>query len=625
MGCIFSSTEAAQTHHVLHHFPIVSAANAIARSPPHPQRVVGRVVAQKPDKLLVAPSSGRRCLYWKLIVWEEFWPMEQGDQVGSTSWRVCLSKEKYIDFNLVEGTSTCHINHEHLMHNDIIFRIDGAKFNKARNTTEIPENVMALKDDNPNHTWGQTFTYAGDVQTSVIQTGHYKFVEALIKENDVITSLCYVDEDNHGEVELSTFPKDSVYQLGTKGWTRKDRIWWDNLFLKCDDRMVISNRSVDTDGVKVATNVDLRCTFCTLTNSDPKIIGLPNKFHAPGCSLHRSSTKINPTKQLSVELIATGKKRRQSTTVKCTKGHSLSYESRGGKCTWCMMGIKTIYHCDNAECNLHMCMDCYDLTRDAEHHEASKNVNKNENGNGENKIAGPCLDVDKLESMVALAPVLFKQGRLVAAEDFYRRAYEGYHALEGEESLDMLLAADGLADVLEKEKKMKEAEKLRRIVLSGMEEMLGKKSQNTLKVMDSLASLLYEEGKLEEAETLFKTVIQLEAEVLGESHPGTLKAIENLAVVYEKEGKIQEAIPVERRLLKVRQHNMGLTHPKTKESRDKLIELLKKDGQEKEAAKVLKDLDVALHAISPEIGAASSPQYDADGLYALAEAELDDD
>jgi tetratricopeptide (TPR) repeat protein len=604
MGCT-SSSEAAQTHHVLHHFPCTTPKSAREVHPPHPQRIVGRAVALNPNDMLHAPSSRRRCLYWKVEVWEEYHDKNFYDP----QWRVVLSKEECAPFELVDEKSMCVLQKT----NETVFRVEGSNFRKAKDTTEIPHAIRVLNEgDDKTHVWGQTFTYAGGVQTGVLQTGHYKFVEATITENDLVTVLCYVKENADGTIELTTFPKEAVYQLGTHGWTKKDKTWWDNIFREKAERIVVSNRLADTDGVRVKRNSGTRCTFCSLVSSDPQITGLPNGHHDRNCKMYVSTRSIQPVlvHAHSEKLTKIGKQRKKSSTIKCLKGHPLRFEPQPDEhCSWCKLGSSTQYHCDDVQCNLHMCMDCYELTRDAEEHE-KKNVNVDV-GN----------IIDKLEKMAVLAPVLVSRGRLEQAEDFFRRVYVGYRELEGDESLDVLLAADALAVILQKQKNMEEAEILRRIVLKGMEQMLGNRSQNTLKAMDSLANLLYAEGKLKEAEALYITVIELEAEVLGKSHPGTLRGLFCLAEVYEKEGKIEEAIPVERRLLEVQEHNMGLTHPKTNESRAKLISLLQQNGKEEEAKQVMENLDIMLHAStsSPKLESELADKMnESDALFALA-------
>jgi hypothetical protein len=61
--------------------------------------------------------------------------------------------------------------------------------------------------------------------------------------------------------------------------------------------------------------------------------------------------------------------------------------------------------------------------------------------------------------------MLAGQNRLEEAEVLYNRVYTGYRSLEGEESLDMLLAADGLAGVLRQLNKMEESEAMYRFVV----------------------------------------------------------------------------------------------------------------------------------------------------------------
>ena len=466
MGCT-SSSEAAQMHHVLHHFPSCSIAKAEPKSPDQLQRVVGRALTCDPHNLMNAPQSGRRCIYWEIKVWEEFWPVGERNMLDArVEWRQVLTKSSHIDFKLVEEGSECFIP----MSSDTLFRVQGTSFKKARDLTSVPENIQSMKTDDKNYIWGQTYTYAGGVQTGIQQTGHYKCVEAIIQENDLVTALCFVKEMSKedrrsGRKEgyyLGTFEKESIFFMGTKGWTNRDRQWWNNIFEENEFRMVVSNMLADTDGTHVKSLEGTRCTFCSLVSSDPKITGLPNNQHERTCKLYArpSQTQVQPALSsglsFSEEMSALAKK--SSRPVKCLKGHPLKLETRRGvACSWCMVGT-TQYHCTDAECHTDICIDCFDLTRDAGNQGKPAEDDSGTTGTG-------TLDLDRLERMVALAPMLAGQNRLEEAEVLYNRVYTGYRSLEGEESLDMLLAADGLAGVLRQLNKMEESEAMYRFVV----------------------------------------------------------------------------------------------------------------------------------------------------------------
>ena len=106
MGCAASS-EAAQTHHVLHHFPCAGVSKSQPTSPDTLQRVVGRCVADDPNLLLNAPKSGRRCLYWGIEVWEEYWTEDAHKTHSRPEWRVVLSRAEHSDFKLRDGEDFC--------------------------------------------------------------------------------------------------------------------------------------------------------------------------------------------------------------------------------------------------------------------------------------------------------------------------------------------------------------------------------------------------------------------------------------------------------------------------------------------------------------------------------------
>jgi len=610
MGCA-ASTEAAQTHHVLHHFPCAGVSNAQPTSPDTLQRVVGRCVADDPNHLLNAPKSGRRCLYWGIEVWEEYWTVNAHKTNSRPEWRVVLSRAEHSDFKLRDGEDFCVVRGT----TEIKFRVAGSSFRQARNTMDVPPRIQQMKVDKA-YTWGQTYTYAGGVQTGLLQTGQYKIVEHTIAENDILTVLCYLRStatatDTH--TLCCAFPKESVYHLGTKGWTVRDRVWWDTLFNSEVDgvvanRMIISNRPYDADGVSVPKFNETRCAYCSLVSLDAKVVRLANDRHIKTCQLYskRSAKRVAPactggrlTSGLvkghtsANQLRLKSNNRRPSSKMTCLKGHPLFFETRRGTpCTWCAYG-ETTYHCEEGLCTLDMCADCYDLTRDASAAKFDKDDDET-------------MDRDTLERMVAVAPMLSGQGRLKEAELFYQRIFKGYKSLEGEESLDALLAAIGLANVLQLQKKMDLAESTYRFVLKGMEDLLGPRSKNTLNVMDQLANHLYAEGKLKEGEELYKKVIELETKELGETHPSTLNAIATLAEIYEKDDKIEESISMHQRLLYFRETNMGVTHPKTEESREKLISLLKLQGREEEAKQVLRRKHKLLTERSPILSPAGS-------------------
>jgi tetratricopeptide (TPR) repeat protein len=575
MGCIASS-EAAQTHHVLHHFHASSVANAAPTSPQKLQRVVGRISATDPHKMLNAPSSGRRCVYWSVTVWEEFWSESAQLLNSRPEWRIVLSRHRHCSFLLLDGTASCIVPET----TDLRFRLAGNSFRQTRDTMEVPFVIQDMKRD-PDYVWGQTYMEAGGVQTGLLQTGHYKVVEHTIAENDLLTVLCLLKYNENGQLQCYSFPKESVYIEGTSRWTKRDRMWWDSLFSVQDPdskefRMVVSNRPNDSEGINVPRYVGARCAHCTFRCEDAKAVRFPNSRHDKNCKLFAKPTTIVPKSSQTIFHVSNLKKlaeKHDCNAVNCINGHPLNFETnRGNTCSWCMV-VGTEYHCVEESCKIDLCGNCYDLTRDSSAAEVDDDQ----------------INSVTIESMVALAPMLVGQKHFEKAEILYRRIIKGYkkiEGLDGEETLDTLLASESLANVLKLQGKMELAESTYRHVLNHMKSSLGIRSKNTLNVMDKLACLLYAEGKLNEAEALYKTVIKLEAEVLGKHHPATLTAVEALAEVYEKEGKIKEAIPVERRLLELRTVNMGVTHPKTEESREKLISLLKLNGQEDEIKKV---------------------------------------
>ncbi|CAE6955672.1 KLC2 [Symbiodinium natans] len=182
-------------------------------------------------------------------------------------------------------------------------------------------------------------------------------------------------------------------------------------------------------------------------------------------------------------------------------------------------------------------------------------------------------DPSTLTSMNNLGVLLKKQGKVVEAEQFYRRALARRRAVLGNLDPDTLTSINNLA-VLLSTTKTQEAEELFAEALAGCRAVLGATDMDTLLSADNLAALLYQKGRPSEAEPLFREAALGFATLLGSRDPETLRSQDNLAVTLLELGRLDEAEVLLRSTVEGFIAIRGADHPDTAVAQENLRAVL---------------------------------------------------
>jgi len=238
-----------------------------------------------------------------------------------------------------------------------------------------------------------------------------------------------------------------------------------------------------------------------------------------------------------------------------------------------------------------------------------------------------------LTTVQLLAEVVEAQGKLLEAEQLYRRAWMGLKAAVGwrhpetmtsESALgcflsrvhrfgaqqeagthlenawynqckvlgpgnpETLASAVALCMLWLKTGRQGESELVLKSILAHRGALTSSTGLEALTTLNNIAALLQAAGRLEEAEEIYRRVVKSRAKTLGDRHPSTLTSSKNLATVLHSKGKYKEAKRRYVQVLEGMEETLGPSHLKTLAAAKSLARLLSAVQKTDEAVRLLK-------------------------------------
>jgi tetratricopeptide (TPR) repeat protein len=202
------------------------------------------------------------------------------------------------------------------------------------------------------------------------------------------------------------------------------------------------------------------------------------------------------------------------------------------------------------------------------------------------KILGPGHE-DTLDSMSALASIIWARGRGKEAEELQTQVIEAEKRVLGPEHPKTLHTMNNLALSLRTQGRLKEAENLDTLVMQTRKRVSGKEHPATLTSMNNLAETFSSQGRLKEAEDLHTQVVETAKRVLGKEHPLTLTSMSNLALAFGRQRRWEEAEELTQQQLEISKRVLGQEHPSTLTSMHNLACTWNSCGRCTEALKLM--------------------------------------
>jgi tetratricopeptide (TPR) repeat protein len=148
---------------------------------------------------------------------------------------------------------------------------------------------------------------------------------------------------------------------------------------------------------------------------------------------------------------------------------------------------------------------------------------------------------------------------------------------------DDLLA---LAPLLDRQGKFAEAEALYMRGLAIVEQAEGERHPAVLAALNNRAAMLQARGRLAQAELLYRRVRAIEVEQRGAAHPAVAVCTNNLATVLQARGRLREAAPLYRQAIASVARHLGPRHPQLAVCLENYAHLLRRQRRFRAAASV---------------------------------------
>jgi tetratricopeptide (TPR) repeat protein len=197
---------------------------------------------------------------------------------------------------------------------------------------------------------------------------------------------------------------------------------------------------------------------------------------------------------------------------------------------------------------------------------------------GYEEARGP-THTSTLASVLGLGTLYTDQGKLGEAEQMYERALRGYEEALGPTHTSTLQTVNNLGCLYLNQGKLSKAEQMYERALRGFEEALGPTHTLTLQTVSNLGSLYREQGKLDDAEQMYERALRGYKEALGPTHTSTLQTFNNLGCLYLNQGKLSKAEQMYERALRGYKEALGLTHTSTLQTVNNLGSLYREQGK----------------------------------------------
>jgi non-specific serine/threonine protein kinase/serine/threonine-protein kinase len=182
-------------------------------------------------------------------------------------------------------------------------------------------------------------------------------------------------------------------------------------------------------------------------------------------------------------------------------------------------------------------------------------------------------------TMLNLASLCVKQGRLDEAERLYTRVYRLGQDRVGEDSPTLIPVTTGLGVVCREQGRYQEADEWFSKALEAGHRGSADGYDKPLDSMSHFGVLRRMQGQFDQAEELLKTAYEGRLERFGEYHPDTLASLYELAVLHKEQGKNTEAQEEFTSVLEARRKMLGDDHPDTLATADALGVLYTKLGR----------------------------------------------
>lgn len=228
---------------VLRHYPAVPLAQAPNRAHQF-TKTVGRITlppfetTQAVSQCMYSPGSQKPCVYWRVVVEEEWIKIEdRRDNRGrhhseSTSWRKIVDHENYVDFYLQDGSTKLFINGRKRNQCKIQSTWDEGGSTWCRfSHHNLPSSIkwMIHRHATGFGGWHRSWHHRGRIGHG--PTGNFRWSECLFAVNEKITALGLLTApmpDPYTQSQtMCLIPVDtntiSPEMMGEEDWSRWDR------------------------------------------------------------------------------------------------------------------------------------------------------------------------------------------------------------------------------------------------------------------------------------------------------------------------------------------------------------------------------------------------------------------
>ena len=181
-------------------------------------------------------------------------------------------------------------------------------------------------------------------------------------------------------------------------------------------------------------------------------------------------------------------------------------------------------------------------------------------------------------------------GQYQEAEKLYHEILESRRAVFGEESPATMHALANLGLLRRHEGRLAEAEEFMRRAADGFERILPKDDPRGLVHRRLLAEIVRDQRRYDEADRLFEEVINTLRDEFGEQHPELLRAIQGHAELAIIKGDLVRAEEQLRIVVDCRRRIFGDLHPATSEALLLLLNLRNATGENEKSVELLSEL-----------------------------------
>ena len=239
-------------------------------SPQTYQKIIGRIVpAGNRTQYLYTPYSGRPCVYFRILIEEEYLKTEhyterRGDrEIRKTRqvrrWRQIVDTEQSIDFYIQDGATKCFVHAANRRSVKIEAEWDTNEQSGGMFDQQPPPGVVALLGYRVNAQYMNAFSL---MLTGNGRTGRMRYKESSFDVNELVAAMgvsCPATDPYSGQPVYALFPPDqsmmSEKAMDQMGWSN-----WDNLSWKDTQKtpsVLISDKKKFSDGVMVQPLMDM--------------------------------------------------------------------------------------------------------------------------------------------------------------------------------------------------------------------------------------------------------------------------------------------------------------------------------------------------------------------------------